>query len=52
MDINTRRQVEIQIEELIDTWAKTLDEDDFIEALEEMEDHACTAAIARREELE
>lgn len=40
-----------EIEDLIDGWAMSMDDDSFIEALEEMESRARIALDARKEEL-
>jgi hypothetical protein len=48
----TRAEVQIDIDALIDRFAERLDDDDFIEALEEMEDRASMARAAREEELD
>ena len=39
------------IEDLIDRWAETMGDEEFIDALDEMVDRATTARDARREEL-
>jgi hypothetical protein len=46
-----RETPEDQVENLINDWAANMNDDEFIEALEVMVDHAKTALDARREEL-
>lgn len=51
MTATRRREIVDAIEHLIEGWARDLGDHDFIEALEEMEDRAQTALVARREEI-
>lgn len=49
--MNKQREIDA-IEALIDRWAQTCSDEDFLELLSEMEDRAQTAREAREEELE